>query len=155
MRRTDREVTDWHETLSVIEACDCCRLGLADGDFPYIVPLNFGFEETAGKLSLYFHGALEGRKISLIAANGKASFELDRKHELVEGETACKYSYKYESVMGVGDIRLLETREEKLLGLQKIMQHYSGKQAWDFDEGALARVHVIRLDVKELSCKRH
>lgn len=155
MRRTDREVTDWNEMLAVIEACDCCRLGLADGDFPYIVPLNFGFEASGKSLSLYFHGALEGRKISLIAANKKASFEMDRKHELVSAETACKYSFKYESVMGKGEIRLIETREEKLLGLSKIMQHYSGQQAWAFDEGALGRVHVLRLDVLELTCKRH
>lgn len=155
MRRTDREVTDWNETLAIIEACDCCRLGLADGDFPYIVPLNFGFEVCGKSLSLYFHGALEGRKISLITANKKASFEMDRKHELVEAGTACKYSFKYESVMGKGEIRLLETREEKLLGLSKIMQHYSGQQAWAFDEGALDRVHVLRLDVLELTCKRH
>lgn len=155
MRRQDREVTDWNETLAVIASCDCCRLGLAAGDFPYIVPLNFGFETVGGKLSLYFHGAREGRKISLLRATKKASFEMDRKHELVAGEAACKFSYKYESVMGTGVASFLEGREEKLHGLQKIMQHYSGRAGWDFGEAELARVSVIRLDVKDLTCKRH
>ena len=41
MRRKDREVTDFDSIVRIIDKCDVLRLGLADGDYPYIVPVNF------------------------------------------------------------------------------------------------------------------
>ena len=41
MRRKDREITDTQDILEVIKKCDVCRIALHDGDYPYIVPLNF------------------------------------------------------------------------------------------------------------------
>lgn len=44
MRRRDREITDKQEILEVMRKCDVCRIALHDGDYPYIVPLNFGLQ---------------------------------------------------------------------------------------------------------------
>ena len=65
MRRKDREITEWSELVDVIQRCDVCRLVLNDGDYPYIVPLNFGFDAEDGNITLYFHSALEGYKTDL------------------------------------------------------------------------------------------
>lgn len=48
MRRKDREVTELETVKEIIRQCDVLRLGLADGDYPYIVPMNFGWEEKEG-----------------------------------------------------------------------------------------------------------
>lgn len=50
MRRKDREVTELEAVKEIIRQCDVLRLGLADGDYPYIVPMNFGWEEKEGRL---------------------------------------------------------------------------------------------------------
>ena len=63
MRRKDREITSYDKMLEIMQSCDCCRIGLKDKDGVYILPLNFGYEEKSGKLTLYFHGASEGKKI--------------------------------------------------------------------------------------------
>ena len=63
MRRKDREITDYQTMLEVLAACSCIRLGLADENGAYIVPVNFGMAEENGKLTLYFHGAKEGHKV--------------------------------------------------------------------------------------------
>ena len=44
MRRKDREITDFDEIVDVIRACDVCRIAMNDGDYPYIVPMNFGLD---------------------------------------------------------------------------------------------------------------
>ena len=67
MRRKDREVTELEAVKEIIRQCDVLRLGLADGDYPYIVPMNFGWEEKEGRLYFYLHGAAEGRKAELQA----------------------------------------------------------------------------------------
>ena len=66
MRRKDREVTELETVKEIIRQCDVLRLGLADGDYPYIVPMNFGWEEKEGRLYFYLHGAAEGRKAELL-----------------------------------------------------------------------------------------
>ena len=62
MRRRDREITDKQDILEVMRKCDVCRIALHDGDYPYIVPLNFGLQVENDMPVLYFHGALEGKK---------------------------------------------------------------------------------------------
>mgnify|MGYP000929694907 CR=1 FL=1 len=102
MRRVDREVKDINEIISIIKKCDVCRIGLNDCEYPYIVPLNFGFSMKEGKIELYFHGASVGKKMDLIKQNDHAFFEMDCSHKLIEGDRACKYTMEFESVMGNG-----------------------------------------------------
>ena len=80
MRRKDREVTELETVKEIIRQCDVLRLGLADGDYPYIVPMNFGWEEKEGRLYFYLHGAAEGRKAELLRQNGACSFQMDCGH---------------------------------------------------------------------------
>ena len=57
MRRKEREIIDFEKMVHFPDRCDCCRLGLTDGETPYIVPLNFGRIIENGLLTLYFHCA--------------------------------------------------------------------------------------------------
>ena len=155
MRRKDREVTDPVRIREIIAACDCCRLGLCDGDRAYIVPLDFGFVENQGRYAFYFHGAQEGRKIDLIRKTGWAAFEMDYGHEWVLGETAQQTTSRFQSVMGGGPVTLVETEEEKRRGLLAIMAHVTGRDRWEIGRAALEKTQVFRLDVEELTCKVH
>ena len=78
MRRRDREICSFDEMMEIVQTCDCCRLGLVDEEnSAYIVPMNFGAENSGGSLVLYFHSAQEGKKIELLKKNPIASFEMD------------------------------------------------------------------------------
>lgn len=155
MRRKDREVTDAEKIEEILEACGCCRIGLVDEGEAYIVPLNFGYEQTNGSFTLYFHCAREGRKMDLIPQQRSVSFEMDANHSLVEGAAGCDFSYRYQCIMGKGRMEVLEEPEEKLHGLRQIMKHYSGKEDWEFQPDTVKRVQVLRLSVAELSCKEN
>lgn len=155
MRRKNLEVTDIKHIDEIMKSCECCRLGFSDGDFPYIVPLNFGFEREQDKVTIYFHGAKEGRKIDLINKNKLAAFEMDTNHKLHTHEKACGHSYRYQSVIGGGKISLVSDFEEKSKAMNIIMNHLTGKGDWQFDEKMLNPVAIIKLEVSELSCKEH
>lgn len=75
MRRKDREITDFNEIRKIIDACEILRLGLADGDFPYIVPVNFAYTVTDGQICFYIHGAVAGRKYELLCRNRFAALK--------------------------------------------------------------------------------
>lgn len=70
MRRKDRRITE-AEALSILEKSEYGVLSTASPNHePYGVPLNYC---VIGK-SIYFHCALEGRKLDHIAATRKVSF---------------------------------------------------------------------------------
>ena len=155
MRRSDREIVDSGKMDEIISRCHCCRLGFYDGEEVYIVSLNFGFCRQERNRHFYFHSAKEGRKIELITKAPKVSFELDTGYALQPGETACQHSARYQSVMGVGRVSLVEDAREKEAALQLIMQHNTGKGDWAFSPAMLDCVCVFQLEVEKISCKEH
>jgi nitroimidazol reductase NimA-like FMN-containing flavoprotein (pyridoxamine 5'-phosphate oxidase superfamily) len=154
MRREDRRIGDVGEVVAVVGSSDVCRIALCDGDTPYIVPMNFGYEYADGALTLYFHCAVEGRKLDLIRRNPKACFEMDGGHELVSGEEACAFTMEYESVIGSGVISICEEREDKIYALKKIMEKYAPGRDFDYPDKALAMICTLKLEVSEFSGKR-
>lgn len=155
MRRKDREVSDYNKIDEIIRLCDCCRIGLPDNGKVYIVPLNFGYICNNNKRIFYFHSASEGRKLELIKSNDYASFELDTAHKLVPGSSAHHCSYLYQSVMGEGRITLVTDETEKLLGLNAIMEHYTGRSDNEFNSSVVEKTVVIKLEVIDISGKMH
>ena len=155
MRRNDREIIDCKQIIEIIENCNCCRIGFYDGNEVYIVPLNFGYEFKEDKLTLYFHGAKEGRKIDLITSAPSVGFEMDTNYKLNEGETACSHSARFDSVIGNGTISIITSISEKKFALDKLMLKATHKSAWNFTESMLNSVCVFKIEVTKLSCKSH
>ena len=154
MRRSEREITDKAEIMSIIEKCDVCRLGLSDGNIPYVVPMNYGYEYAGDKLTLYFHSAKEGRKLDIIARNPMACFEMDCSHRLVESEQACSYTMEYDSIIGSGKIHICSEKTEKITALSLLMQKYAMGREFNFPDQAIERVTAFRLDVTEFAVKQ-
>lgn len=155
MRRMDREVTEFDELTGILSRCDVVRLALnRETGYPYLLPLNFGMAVKDGKLTLYFHSALEGEKVSLMKKDPRASFEADGRHELEYKEEGGGYcTYHYESVIGYGRIRILP-EEEKFEALTALMDHYYPGQKKPFNPAAMSRTLVYALDVEAMSGKR-
>lgn len=153
MRRKDREITDPNEIVEIIKKCDVCRIALFDDEYPYIIPLNFGYEKTEDIINLYFHCAQTGTKLDLIKKCNKVSFEMDCSHVLVTGEQACDYTMEFESVCGTGKIEILE-EDEKINALNILMKQYSSKEKNTFDENLLKITTALRLTVKSITGKK-
>ncbi len=155
MRRNDREVTDLFELEQIIKSCSVCRLGLSQNNIPYVVPLNFGYELSGGRLTLFFHSAKEGTKLDIIKGNPNVCFEMDCGHELVAGKTACSCTMKYESVIGSGKIELVDDVQDRKYALSKIMEKYTGKMCSEFEEAVMNHVAVLKVNVSVFTGKRH
>ena len=70
-------------------------------------------------------------------------------------EAACGYTAAFQSVIGEGPIRVVETAEERRRGLAAIMRQATCCGDWTFPDAAVDAVCVLRLDAEELSCKEH
>jgi len=150
MRKKEKEITDINEIERIIKRAVCCRIGLVDGEEPYVVPVSFGYERNA----LYFHGALEGRKVELIKKSNQICFEVDTNVEVKKSEKPCSWTMKYRSVMGVGRAYFLESDEEKIHGLTVIMRQYTEGDDFSFPKATLDRTLVVRVDIRSITGKQ-
>lgn len=155
MRRKDREVTDIREILQIVSKAKILHLGLFDGDYPYVVPLHYGYEYAADRRELvfYMHGAAEGHKLDLIRKNQNACVELECDIELISGgEIACRYGSTFASVMGKGRVEILDDPEEKIRGLKLLMKNQTGRD-FDLDAGMASAVAVFKVRLTEFTAK--
>ena len=153
MRKSDREIKSKEEIIDIIKRCDVIRLAFNNGDYPYILPLNFGFEVKNDKVIFYLHSALEGTKVDIMKKDNRASFEMDTKHELQYYEEKGYCTMSYESIIGRGRIRILP-EDEKMNALKKLMGHYHKSQDTYFNPAAISRTLVYSLEVEEMTAKR-
>lgn len=152
MRRKDREVTDFQEIIEIMKKCDVCRLAFNDQGFPYVIPLNFGLDVVGDQVFLYFHSALKGKKLDLIRGDNRATFEMDRGHELLLFEEEMNCTMSYESVMGHGTIEMVPD-EEKYEALKILMRHYHADD-FKFNKNMMKATAVLKMTVLDMTGKR-
>ena len=150
MRRTDREITDAAAIAAIMARCRVVRLAMNTEGAPYILPLNFGMEPDG--MTLYIHGAMEGEKYRLMAADPRAGFEMDCMLGMNMDEVHRECSTRYESVMGWGVLEELTEAGEKLHAVKRIMAQYHGED-FPFSENPLPRTRIFRLVVQERTAK--
>ena len=175
MRRNDREITEFSEMTDVMKRCDVCRLALNDEDgYPYLLPLNFGMEETDGRVTLFIllsfvtssgkwkilgwsSAAKEGKKYDLIRKDVRASFEMDCSHRLVlsEKEDGCQCTMEYESVIGQGTIEILSDAEkQKALNLLMKQYYPDRTENFVFRPEVVAMTEIFCLKVEHMTGKK-
>ncbi|PIE74752.1 MAG: MFS transporter [Deltaproteobacteria bacterium] len=116
MRRKDRAITD-EEAEKILKNGEYGFLStVSEKNIPYGIPVNYCFING----NIYFHCAIEGKKLDNIGFNKNVSF-------CVVGSTQLqpdKFSTKYESciISGIAD-EIFDT--EKILALESLIEKYS------------------------------
>lgn len=147
MRRKDREVTDINKIIEIIDECDIIRIGMADGNFPYIVPVNFAYKVEGDEICFYIHGAMAGRKYELLSNDPFCSFEMDIPLEMDCIEELKDVTMRYKSVMGTASVEFLEGEEKQYAIDDIIMARYEATRNFDYNKSAVARTAVAKLKV--------
>lgn len=155
MRRQERKIHDPQRIRALLDAAQVLYLALPDpaSPFPYVLPLNYGYALEGDRLTLFFHGALAGRKYRLLQEGPRpAGFALSLGHSLLPGRTAQETSYAYQSLVGEGWVRQLTALEDKRHGLAVLMRCLTGRD-WDIQDAALTATAVFALEAERFEGK--
>ena len=152
MTKRERQVTDPQQILDILNKGKVLHLGLAVDNEPYVVPMNYGYTKENGKLVMYLHSAVRGKKLDMIRINPKVFFEIDCDIQPFDGVKPCQYGMVYSSIMGKGLASIVEDVEEKKQAMSILMKTQTGKD-FDFNEELVSIVAVIRIDVEAYTAK--
>ncbi|PLX41986.1 MAG: hypothetical protein C0609_10575 [Deltaproteobacteria bacterium] len=132
----------------ILRASQVLYLAMFDGDYPYVVALNYGYEEGF----IYLHTGAERSKVNLLRKNQKVSFFIEGAREDVQGELACSYTVKFRTVAGKGECEVVDERDEKIAGYDVIARHHHAPEG-NYKERALEKSVVLKIQIKEASAK--
>ena len=152
LTKRERQVTDPEQIIRILDTAKVLNLGLSVNDEPYVVPMNYGYRMEDGKLTLYLHSAVKGKKLDMIRANPKVFFSMDCDRMPFQGRVPCQYGIVYSSIMGRGTATLVEDVEEKKQAMSILMKTQTGKD-FTFEDRLVTIVTVIRIDVAEYTAK--
>ncbi len=151
-RRSDKEVKNREEVEELLSNALVGRLGTCLNNIPYITPVNFVYDKD----KIYFHSALEGRKIENITSNPNICFEIDEAKSIIPGrQRPCATTTEYKSIIIFGDIQIVTDVEEKTFALNKLIEKYAPQSPkLSSSSGATAITNVLVIGIKEMTAKQ-
>ena len=152
MRRNDRQITDLSRIESILNGAKYLHLGLFDEEFPYVVPMHYGYRCENGRLTFYVHCAEQGHKLECLRKNNRVLLEIDRQLSLIPAESPCGYGAEYECFMGRGTAAVVENLSEKQQALALLLRLQTGR-SFEISQAMAAGVTVLRIDVISYSAK--
>ena len=144
MRRKDKEITEKVIIEEIFRQNDVGRLGLVNGDEPYIVPMNFAYISD----TIYLHSHQDGTKMNLIKKKPRVCFEIDD-GEIVTGENPCDFTWMYKSAIAYGTAHIIEDEKERLKALKIISDKYSFGKGQLITPGLMEKFkHLMLVEIK-------
>jgi nitroimidazol reductase NimA-like FMN-containing flavoprotein (pyridoxamine 5'-phosphate oxidase superfamily) len=118
---------------------------------PYVVPVCFVFD--VGRI--YFHCALEGKKLDNIRANPSVCFSVYEVLGMgVGADRPCNSWAYFRSVMASGTARILEG-DEKLRPLRLLAEKFAGGPVAEMPADSVGRTCVVEITIDEVSGKKN
>lgn len=144
-----RDLTFPAHLEEIIQRCESCNVAMVDLEGkPYLIPMNFGFEDNV----LYLHSAPEGKKLEILKKNPEVcvSFSTDHVVRYQNKTVGCSYSMKYRSVLLYGSVDFVEDFDEKERIMHIFMKHYKAEEGYRFGVPAIKNVCVMRIEVEKM-----
>lgn len=148
MRRNKQQLST-EECIDILRRATSGVLAVSGDDgYPYAVPLSYVYHNNA----IFFHGAASGHKLDAIRQNGKFSFcVIDRDEVIPEKLTSA-----YRSVIAFGTAHVLEDEDEIREAAQILGQKYSPGMDELINqeiETYMRHMAVVRLDIEHMTGK--
>jgi len=158
LRNSETQITDRDEIIKILDSCERCRIGFSDDGEPYMVPINYGYTYIDNVLTVFFHCASEGRKMDIIKKNPLVCFEVDYDTRLNPDDSPGKIAIKYESIVGVGTVQIVDDFHEKrrILGnmMKKFHRYNPFYHPTPLTDNRVHEVVILKLALDEFKAKR-
>jgi nitroimidazol reductase NimA-like FMN-containing flavoprotein (pyridoxamine 5'-phosphate oxidase superfamily) len=145
-------ITNRQEIDELINSIKVCHVGFSDNDTPYVLPFNFGYDNEF----VYLHSAKTGRKIQVLKNNNKVciSMQTDSVLNIRDESVACSYSMKFRSVIIDGKVEIIDDINEKCRIMNIIMNHYTGKEDFNYNFPAINNVEIMKVIIENISARK-
>ena len=151
LRRSEKAITDPAEMWTIIAGQKYMTLALCKNNVPYLVTVNYGYDQVAG--CLYFHCAGEGKKIDYLQANPVVWGQVIEDNGYLDGK--CNHAFR--TVQFEGRVTFVENAEEKRRALSLMIDRLESDpeavKARLITTKALERVTIGQVHIETMTGK--
>ena len=148
MRRKDRQMPE-EFAWDVVDQCEYAFLSMtAEDGTPYGLPITIAREGR----NVYFHSAMEGRKVRCLQANPRVCLTCVGDTEIQQD----RFTTLYQCAVAFGTAAEVTEEAEKIEALRLLCQRHTPDNMAGFDDAirrSLVRTGVWRITVEEISGK--
>ncbi len=138
------------EAELVLKEQNIGRLGMFKEDYPYVVPINYVYEQG----SIYLHSGTGGQKLDCIDKNNNVCLQVDQVSNLLESDSACDYGYNYRSVIVLGKAEEVNDSEMKMIAVKLLAQKFAGEEQVNrISKEDMEGVIVIKISIEDVTVK--
>jgi len=153
MFKKEKEIFDVDVMYDVLKKGQYATIALAEKNEPYIVTMNYGYDED--KKALYFHSGLKGLKLEILSQNPRVCTTVMEDH----GYKMDECSHAYRSVVFLGTLSVVQELEEKKYGMEVLFRHLETNpdpiRERNFKtERDYSKVNILRLNIEEITGKQ-
>jgi nitroimidazol reductase NimA-like FMN-containing flavoprotein (pyridoxamine 5'-phosphate oxidase superfamily) len=151
-RHPERGIYERETIAAILDEGMIAHVGFVDGTTPVVIPTAYGRDGER----LYLHGSAAAKWAKALASGLDVCVSVTLVDGLVLARSTFKHSMNYRSVVVFGRARLVADREEKLHGLECIVEHLvpgRSVEARGPNENELTATSVLALDLAESSAK--
>ncbi len=143
-----QDIIEIEELEAIIKRCKICHVGMVDGNRPYVLAFNFGYEDQ----TIWLHCAKEGRKLDVLKRNNNVCVEFDTDHRLFarHDHVACSWRMAYRSVIVDGEAVFVDDYDEKMKGLNILMKNYSDMD-FKYSKPAVDNIQIIKIPIASIT----
>lgn len=151
LRRSEKAITDPTEMWAIIAAQKTMTLALCKANVPYLITVNYGYDQAAG--CLYFHCAGEGKKMDYLRANPAVWGQIMEDNGYQDGK--CDHAFR--SVQFQGHVTFVREVEDKRRALSLMIDFLESDpeavKARLITPKALEKVIIGRVKVETMTGK--
>jgi len=156
IRRTDREINDDQRIKFILKNSPYGVVATVYQGQPFAQSNIFAYDSE--QHAVYLHNSEHGRTPDNIRTNKRVCFTTSQIGRLLPAKKACNFSVEYASVVIFGTANIIQDPDEKVLGLNHLMNKYftnfeAGKDYPFIEQEQLKGTAVIRIDILEWSAK--
>ncbi len=151
LRRSEKAITDPATMWGIIAEQKVMTLAMCKDNVPYLVTVNYGYDQAAG--CLYFHCAAAGKKMDYLRANPAVWGQIVEDNGYLDG----KCDHAFHSVQFQGRVTFLDDVEEKRRALSMMIDRLESDpatvKARQVTDKAVAKVTIGKIIIEALTGK--
>ena len=136
--------------FEVLDKAPYTTVSMVDEEgLPYGLPLSL---VRTDEKTLYFHGALEGKKLDILRHNPRVCLSAVTKCKPTVGPKDGSFTLEFKSAIAFGTAEIVEDDTEKIAALRAICERFLPKHMDAFDASiarSLGRTAVVRITLTE------
>ncbi len=173
MATTGKHLSDKEAAAAVrlLREAPFAYLGMTEPEGPYLLPLNFVYQEAGGSApdalaapdsrgdsplagTIYFHTG-EGRKTAALAADPRVCVAVTGEAVFIRGDSPCRDAFSYRSLLVWGRARPIEGAAAREAALRAIVAKYDpGAAGMSFGEKDFAQTLLYEVTIEAASYKQ-